>query len=59
MNVTNTLMTDVLNGQLWEPTVAAGNFISVEPSEKISAGDFLHIPVIMGTNVSCVVLKTL
>jgi hypothetical protein len=41
-----------LNHQLWQPTIAPGSFAPVRASAKIALGDFVHVPVIAGTNVS-------
>jgi hypothetical protein len=52
INISNTLITSTLNHQLWEPTIAPGSFAPVRASAKIALGDFVHVPVISGTNVS-------
>ncbi|PPR03542.1 hypothetical protein CVT24_007029 [Panaeolus cyanescens] len=52
MNISNAMIQDTLNGQLWEPTIAPGSFASVQASQKVSSGDFLHIPYIGGTNIN-------
>lgn len=52
INISNTLVTSTLNHQLWQPTTAPGSFYSVRASAKIASGDFVHVPVITGTNVS-------
>jgi hypothetical protein len=52
MNISNTLITSTLNHQLWQPTIAPGSFAPGRASAKIALGDFVHVPVIAGTNVS-------
>jgi hypothetical protein len=52
MNISNTLISSTLNHQLWEPTIAPGSFAHVRASAKIASGDFVHVPIIAGTNVS-------
>ena len=52
MNISNTLITSTLNHQLWQPTIATGSFANVRASAKIASGDFVHVPMIAGTNVS-------
>ncbi|KAF8273340.1 alpha/beta-hydrolase [Lactarius quietus] len=52
INASNSLITSTLNHQLWEPTIAPGSFASVRASVKIASGDFLHVPVITGTNLN-------
>lgn len=52
MNITNDLINETLNGQLWEPTIAPGSFAPVPASQKVDSGNFLHVPYIGGTNVS-------
>ncbi|TFK95046.1 alpha/beta-hydrolase [Polyporus arcularius HHB13444] len=52
-NVTVNLTHSVLNSQLWQPAVGpAGSFISERPSERIASGNFLHIPILAGTNLN-------
>ncbi|KAI0035419.1 alpha/beta-hydrolase [Vararia minispora EC-137] len=52
VNFSNTDMMATLNHQLWQPTVAPGSFAPVRASARIASGDFLHVPVIMGTNTN-------
>ncbi|KAI0321758.1 alpha/beta-hydrolase [Amylostereum chailletii] len=52
VNFSNTQISDTLNNQFWEPTIAPGSFSPVRASSKVAAGDFLHIPMIAGTNLN-------
>jgi hypothetical protein len=52
MNISNKLIALTLNHQLWQPTIAPGSFAHIRASAKISSGNFIHVPVIVGTNVS-------
>ncbi|KAI0067181.1 alpha/beta-hydrolase [Artomyces pyxidatus] len=48
----NSKVSATLNHQFWEPTIAPGSFSPVRASVKIASGDFLHIPIIAGTNLN-------
>ncbi|KAI1793184.1 alpha/beta-hydrolase [Ganoderma leucocontextum] len=52
-NVSVTMTGQVLNSQLWQPTVGpAGSFVSERPSQRIASGNFLHVPILAGTNLN-------
>ncbi|TBU25305.1 alpha/beta-hydrolase [Dichomitus squalens] len=52
-NFTVAMTNEVLNQQLWQPTVGpAGSFVSERPSQRIASGNFLHVPILAGTNLN-------
>lgn len=53
LNASNIFVLGTLNDQLWEPAIGpAGSFATERESTKIERGDFLHIPLIAGTNLN-------
>ncbi|EIN13236.1 alpha/beta-hydrolase [Punctularia strigosozonata HHB-11173 SS5] len=51
MNVSNSLIEDTLNGQLWQPAVGPpGSLLPERQSARIASGAFARVPYLAGTN---------
>ncbi|KAI0317612.1 alpha/beta-hydrolase [Amylostereum chailletii] len=52
MNASNALIKATMNDHIWEPVLAAGNFISERSSVRIANGNFSRVPIIAGSNLN-------
>ncbi|TFK46105.1 alpha/beta-hydrolase [Heliocybe sulcata] len=53
LNISNAMVSATLNSQLWQPAVGPpGSLIPVRASTKMIFGDFLHVPILAGTNMN-------
>jgi len=51
-NLSNAMIDDTLNGQLWQPTIAPGSLFPKRPSKVIESGDFARVSYLAGTNLN-------
>jgi len=51
-SISNVMINDTLNGQLWQPTIAPGSLSPQRPSEIIESGTFARVPYLGGTNLN-------
>ncbi|KAL0578989.1 hypothetical protein V5O48_003029 [Marasmius crinis-equi] len=52
LNISNQMIQNTLNSQLWQPTISPGTLFNAQASDKIKRGDFLRLPYLAGTNVN-------
>ncbi|KAL0571661.1 hypothetical protein V5O48_010301 [Marasmius crinis-equi] len=52
LNISNDMIANTLNRQLWQPTISPGTLWSTQASAKKKSGDFLSVPYLAGTNVN-------
>ncbi|KAI0800726.1 alpha/beta-hydrolase [Fomes fomentarius] len=53
LNVSNTMIREPLNSQLWQPAIGPrGSFAEERASQRIASGHFAHVPLLAGTNLN-------
>ncbi|KAH7928068.1 alpha beta-hydrolase [Leucogyrophana mollusca] len=53
LNISNTMIDDTVNGQLWEPAIGPlGSFAPERPSQRILSQGYPHLPYLGGTNLN-------
>ncbi|KAH7912797.1 alpha beta-hydrolase [Hygrophoropsis aurantiaca] len=53
LNITNEMLANTVNGQLWEPTIGPpGSFAPERPSQRILSQNFARLPYLGGTNLN-------
>ncbi|KAF7773164.1 hypothetical protein Agabi119p4_5331 [Agaricus bisporus var. burnettii] len=55
LNISNSMIDNTLNGQLWEPTIGPEGSMAMateQASSKVMRGDFLHLPYLGSTTLN-------